>query len=208
MKTLKSLFDRNQGWADAIKKDNPHFFSQLSAQQTPDYLWIGCSDSRVPANQIVDLPPGEVFVHRNIANVVVHTDLNCLSVVQFAVEVLKVKHIIICGHYKGIDERLREQIVTREISIGDYVLSGGELAAAVLADGIIRLIPGVLNNETSALTDSFQDNLLAPPVYTRPAVYNNWKVPEVLTSGNLKAIEEWRHEKSILRTKEKRPDLL
>ncbi|MDG2370824.1 MAG: tRNA (guanosine(37)-N1)-methyltransferase TrmD [Flavobacteriales bacterium] len=116
--------------------------------------------------------------------------------------------IIICGHYKGIDERLREQIVTREISIGDYVLSGGELAAAVLADGIIRLIPGVLNNETSALTDSFQDNLLAPPVYTRPAVYNNWKVPEVLTSGNLKAIEEWRHEKSILRTKEKRPDLL
>jgi tRNA (guanine37-N1)-methyltransferase len=116
--------------------------------------------------------------------------------------------IIICGHYKGIDERLREQIVTREISIGDYVLSGGELAAAVLADGIIRLIPGVLNNETSALTDSFQDNLLAPPVYTRPAVYNNWKVPEVLTSGNLKAIEEWRHEKSILRTKDKRPDLL
>ena len=116
--------------------------------------------------------------------------------------------IIICGHYKGIDERLRENIVTREISIGDYVLSGGELAAAVLADGIIRLIPGVLNNETSALTDSFQDNLLAPPVYTRPAMYNNWKVPEILTSGNLKAIEEWRHEKSILRTKQKRPDLL
>ena len=116
--------------------------------------------------------------------------------------------IIICGHYKGIDERLRENIITREISIGDYVLSGGELAAAVLADGIIRLIPGVLNNETSALTDSFQDDLLAPPVYTRPAVYNDWKVPEILTSGNLKAIEEWRHEKSILRTKQKRPDLL
>ena len=116
--------------------------------------------------------------------------------------------IIICGHYKGVDQRLRENIVTREISIGDYVLSGGELAAAVLADGIIRLIPGVLNNETSALTDSFQDNLLAPPVYTRPAVYNNWKVPEILTSGNLKAIEEWRHEKSILRTEQKRPDLL
>jgi tRNA (guanine37-N1)-methyltransferase len=116
--------------------------------------------------------------------------------------------IIICGHYKGVDERLRENIVTREISIGDYVLSGGELAAAVLADGIIRLIPGVLNNETSALTDSFQDNLLAPPVYTRPAIYNNWKVPEILTSGNLKAIEEWRHEKSILRTEQKRPDLL
>ena len=116
--------------------------------------------------------------------------------------------IIICGHYKGIDERLRENIITREISIGDYVLSGGELAAAVLADGIIRLIPGVLNNEASALTDSFQDDLLAPPVYTRPAVYNDWKVPEILTSGSLKAIEEWRHEKSILRTKQKRPELL
>ena len=99
MKTLKHLFDKNLAWATAIKEKHPDFFSQLSKQQTPDYLWIGCSDSRVPANQIVDLPPGEVFVHRNIANVVVHSDLNCLSVIQFAVEVLKVKHIIICGHY-------------------------------------------------------------------------------------------------------------
>ena len=116
--------------------------------------------------------------------------------------------IIICGHYKGIDERLREHIITKEISIGDYVLSGGELAAAVLVDSIIRLIPGVLNNETSALTDSFQDNLLAPPVYTRPSNYNGWKVPDILTSGNLKAIEKWRHEQSISRTKDRRPDLL
>lgn len=115
--------------------------------------------------------------------------------------------IIICGHYKGIDERIREHIITMEISIGDYVLSGGELAAAVLADSIIRLIPGVLNDETSALTDSFQDNLLAPPVYTRPAEYKGWKVPEILTSGNLKAIEEWRMEKSIEKTKNRRPDL-
>ena len=115
--------------------------------------------------------------------------------------------IIICGHYKGIDERVREHIVTMEISIGDYVLSGGELAAAVLTDSIIRLIPGVLNDETSALTDSFQDNLLAPPVYTRPAEYKGWKVPEILTSGNLKAIEEWRMEKSIEKTKNRRPDL-
>ena len=115
--------------------------------------------------------------------------------------------IIICGHYKGIDERIREHIITMEISIGDYVLSGGELAAAVLADSIIRLIPGVLNDETSALTDSFQDNLLAPPVYTRPAEYKGWKVPEILTSGNLKAIEEWRMEKSIEKTKKRRPDL-
>ncbi|MFT7387276.1 MAG: carbonic anhydrase [Candidatus Endobugula sp.] len=99
MKTLKHLFDRNEEWADAIKLEQPDFFSQLSTQQSPEYLWIGCSDSRVPANQIVNLLPGEVFVHRNIANVVVHTDLNCLSVVQFAVEVLKVKHIIVCGHY-------------------------------------------------------------------------------------------------------------
>ncbi len=99
MKILKNLFDNNRAWANRIKDKDPEFFSRLSQQQAPDYLWIGCSDSRVPANQIVDLPPGEVFVHRNIANVVVHTDLNCLSVIQYAVEVLKVKHIIVCGHY-------------------------------------------------------------------------------------------------------------
>ncbi|OUS26458.1 carbonic anhydrase [Gammaproteobacteria bacterium 45_16_T64] len=99
MKTLKHLFDRNLAWADDIKQSNPEFFSKLSKQQAPEYLWIGCSDSRVPANQIVNLPPGEIFVHRNIANVVVHTDLNCLSVIHYAVEVLKVKHIMVCGHY-------------------------------------------------------------------------------------------------------------
>ncbi len=99
MSSLQHLFDKNLEWADGLKKKNPEFFSQLSHQQNPEYLWIGCSDSRVPANQIVDLPPGEVFVHRNIANVVVHTDLNCLSVIQYAVDVLKVKHIIVCGHY-------------------------------------------------------------------------------------------------------------
>jgi tRNA (guanine37-N1)-methyltransferase len=117
------------------------------------------------------------------------------------------KVILLCGHYKGVDERLREHIVSREISIGDYVLSGGELAAAVLVDAIVRLIPGVLNDETSALTDSFQDDLLAPPVYTRPADYRGWKVPEVLLSGNSGAIEKWRHEQSLLRTKQRRPDL-
>jgi tRNA (guanine37-N1)-methyltransferase len=121
---------------------------------------------------------------------------------------LKKNIILLCGHYKGIDERLREHIITKEISIGSYVLSGGELPAAVLVDAIGRLIPGVLNDETSALTDSFQDNLLAPPVYTRPADYNGWKVPDVLLSGNDKIIEEWRYQQSVERTKARRPDLL
>ncbi|HEY6160758.1 MAG TPA: tRNA (guanosine(37)-N1)-methyltransferase TrmD [Bacteroidia bacterium] len=116
--------------------------------------------------------------------------------------------IILCGHYKGVDERVREHFITREISIGDYVLSGGELAAAVLCDAVIRLIPGVMSDETSALSDSFQDDLLAPPVYTRPADFRGWKVPEVLLSGHPKKIEEWRHEQSLKRTKERRPDLL
>lgn len=120
---------------------------------------------------------------------------------------LKENLLLICGHYKGIDERIRQQFVTKEISIGDYVLSGGELAAAVLVDSIGRLLPGVLNDETSALTDSFQDNLLAPPVYTRPVDFRGWKVPDVLMSGDHKKIEEWRYEQSQQRTQERRPDL-
>ncbi|MCP9752763.1 tRNA (guanosine(37)-N1)-methyltransferase TrmD [Ferruginibacter sp. HRS2-29] len=121
---------------------------------------------------------------------------------------LKNNLLMICGHYKGIDQRVRDHFITREISIGDYVLSGGELAAAVLTDAIGRLIPGVLNDESSALTDSFQDNLLAPPVYTRPEVFRGWGIPDVLKSGNHKLIEEWRHEQSVQRTTERRPDLL
>lgn len=121
---------------------------------------------------------------------------------------LKENIIILCGHYKGVDQRVRDQFITREISIGDYVLSGGELAAAVLCDAVIRLIPGVLGNETSALTDSFQDNLLAPPIYTKPREYKGMKVPEVLFSGNFAEIEKWREEQAYLRTKERRPDLL
>ena len=115
--------------------------------------------------------------------------------------------LIICGHYKGIDQRIRDHFITREISIGDYVLSGGELAAAVVVDAIGRLLPGVLNNETSALFDSFQDNLLAPPVYTRPADFRGWKIPDILLSGDLKKIDDWRHEQSLLRTSQRRPDL-
>jgi tRNA (guanine37-N1)-methyltransferase len=120
---------------------------------------------------------------------------------------LKKNLLLICGHYKGIDQRVRDHYITREISIGDYVLSGGELAAAVLVDAVVRLIPGVMNDETSALTDSFQDALLAPPVYTRPAEFNGFKVPEVLTSGNFKAIEEWRMNEAIQKTAQRRPDL-
>jgi tRNA (guanine37-N1)-methyltransferase len=121
---------------------------------------------------------------------------------------LKENLLLICGHYKGIDDRIREHYVTMEISIGDYVLSGGELAAAVIIDAIGRLIPGVLNDETSALTDSFQDNLLSPPVYTRPADFKGWKVPDILLSGDLKKIDEWRHQQALERTGQRRPDLL
>lgn len=136
-------------------------------------------------------PDGETF-NQGLAN-------------QFS---LKNNLLLICGHYKGIDQRVRDHFITKEISIGDYVLSGGELAAAVLVDAIGRLIPGVLNDETSALSDSFQDNLLAPPVYSRPESFRDWKVPPILLSGNHAKIEEWRHEQALQRTKERRPDLL
>ncbi|MFT4942572.1 MAG: tRNA (guanine37-N1)-methyltransferase [Patiriisocius sp.] len=121
---------------------------------------------------------------------------------------LKGNIIILCGHYKGVDQRVRDQFITREISVGDYVLSGGELAAAIVCDSVIRLIPGVLGNETSALTDSFQDGLLAPPTYTRPAEYKGWKVPDVLLSGHGANIEKWREDEAYKNTKKRRPDLL
>src|ERR1700712_2372879 len=146
----------------------------------------------VAYDEIVFLTPdGEPFVQKTA---------NQLS--------LKNNLLLICGHYKGIDERIRTHYITKEISIGDYVLSGGELAAAVLVDTIGRLIPGVLYDETSALLDSFQDGLLAPPVFTRPADFRGWKVPEILLSGDPKKIDEWRYEESLKRTKERRPDLL
>ncbi len=143
-------------------------------------------------DEVVYMTPDGETLNQKIAN-------------QFS---LKNNIIIICGHYKGIDERLRQLYVTREISIGDYVLSGGELAAAVFVDAIGRLLPGVLNDETSALTDSFQDGLLSPPVYTRPEEFRGVKVPDVLLSGHEKNIQEWRHEKALERTKQRRPDLL
>lgn len=116
--------------------------------------------------------------------------------------------IILCGHYKGIDQRIRENLITMEFSIGDYVITGGELAAAIITDSIVRVIPGAISDETSALSDSFQDNLLAPPVYTRPSEFNGWKVPDILLSGNTKEIEKWNHEKSVEKTQNLRPDLL
>lgn len=148
--------------------------------------------SERPYDEIIYLTPDGKTFHQRIANT--------LS--------LKENVMMICGHYKGIDQRIRDLYVTLEISIGDYVLSGGELAAAIVVDSIGRLIPGVLNDETSALTDSHQDNLLAPPVYTRPAEYQGLAVPEVLLSGNFKLIEEWRQEQALQRTAERRPDLL
>ncbi len=140
---------------------------------------------------IYTTPDGELFEQRTA---------NHLS--------LKENIIILCGHYKGVDQRIRDHFVTREISIGDYVLTGGELAAAIMVDSIVRLIPGSISDETSALTDSFQDNLLSPPVYTRPAEYNGWKVPDILLSGNDKQVEQWKEEQAYKITKERRPDLL
>src|SRR5690554_6668618 len=140
---------------------------------------------------IFTTPDGEVFT-QSVAN-----KLSLLNNI-----------IILCGHYKGIDFRVREHLITREISIGDFVLTGGELAAAMIADAVVRLIPGVIGDEQSALSDSFQDGLLAPPVYTRPSEYKGWKVPEVLLSGHEKKIQEWRHEQAVVRTKKLRADLL
>jgi tRNA (guanine37-N1)-methyltransferase len=148
--------------------------------------------SQVLYDEVIYLTPDGERLHQGIAN-------------QLS---MRKNLLLICGHYKGIDERVREHFVTREISIGDYVLSGGELAAAVLVDALGRLLPGVLNDETSALFDSFQDDLLAPPVYTRPADFRGWKVPEVLLSGDPKKIDEWRHDESLKRTRARRPDLL
>jgi len=148
--------------------------------------------SKTSYDEVIFLTPDGELLNQKIAN-------------QFST---KQNLLIICGHYKGIDERIRTHFITREISIGDYVLSGGELAAMALTDAIVRLIPGVLNDETSALSDSYQDNLLSPPVYTRPADFRGWKVPDVLLSGNDKEIAQWRYEQAVERTRQRRPGML
>lgn len=191
-----------------VNMHNLKAYSNFKHQQVDDYQYGGgagmvlmiepianCIEqlrSKTPYDEIIYLTPDGETLNQNMANT--------LSLNQ--------NLLLLCGHYKGVDERIREHFITKEISIGDYVLSGGELAALILVDTLGRLLPGVLNDETSALTDSFQDNLLAPPVYTRPAEYNEWKVPDILLSGNDKAIEEWRYQKSVERTQEKRKDIL
>ncbi|NIG51886.1 tRNA (guanosine(37)-N1)-methyltransferase TrmD [Chitinophaga sp. Cy-1792] len=183
-------------------------YSTLKHQQVDDYQFgggagmvmmlepiVNCIESlkaKVEYDEIIYMTPDGETLNQKMANT--------LS--------MKGNLMILCGHYKGIDQRIRDHFITKEISIGDFVLSGGELGAAVLVDAIGRLLPGVLNDETSALFDSFQDNLLAPPVYTRPTEFRGWKVPDVLLSGDHRKIDEWRHQQALDRTKERRPDLL
>ena len=177
-------------------------------QKSIDDYQFGGGAGMVMMIEPIDLCISKLKDERNYDEVIYMTpDGNTLN--QGIANELSLKEniIILCGHYKGVDQRVRDLFITREISIGDFVLSGGELAANVLCDAVIRLIPGVLNNETSALTDSFQDDLLAPPVYTRPAEYKGVKVPEVLSSGNFPKIEEWREDQAHQRTQERRPDL-
>jgi len=182
-------------------------YSQNKHRTTDDYAFGGGA-GMVMMIEPIDLCITKLKSERNYDEVIYMSPDGELLTQSIANQLsLKQNLIILCGHYKGVDERVREHLITREISIGNYVLSGGELAAAVVSDAIIRLIPGVLSDETSALTDSFQDGLIAPPVYTRPAEYKGWKVPEVLLSGHEAKIEQWRQEKALERTTERRPGL-
>jgi len=182
-------------------------YSQNKHRTTDDYAFGGGA-GMVMMIEPIDLCITKLKSERNYDEVIYMSPDGELLTQSIANQLsLKQNLIILCGHYKGVDERVREHLITREISIGNYVLSGGELAAAVVSDAIIRLIPGVLSDETSALTDSFQDGLIAPSVYTRPAEYKGWKVPEVLLSGHEAKIEQWRQEKALERTRERRPGL-
>lgn len=191
-----------------IHLHNLRDFSESKQKQVDDYQFGGGAGMVLMAEPISKCI--EQLISERKYDEIIYTTPDGKTFNQKTANQLSMKKniIILCGHYKGIDQRIRDLYITSEISIGDYVLSGGELAAAVIADAIIRLIPGVLNDETSALTDSFQDDLLAPPVYTRPEEFKGLKVPEVLLSGNHKNIDEWRMEQSLQRTKERRPDLL
>jgi tRNA (guanine37-N1)-methyltransferase len=183
-------------------------YSSDKHQKIDDYQFGGGS-GMVLMIEPIDNCIRELKKHNNYDEIILMTPDAILLDQKISNRLSTLKNIIIiCGHYKGVDQRVRDNLITMELSIGNYVLSGGELPAAVLCDSIIRLIPGVLNNETSALTDSFQDNLLAPPVYTRPSIYNNIKVPELLLSGDKTKIEDWREKKSIEKTNKLRPEML
>ena len=182
-------------------------YSTSKHKTTDDYAFGGGA-GMVMMIEPIDLCISKLKSERTYDDVIYMSPDGQLLTQSLANELsLKQNLILLCGHYKGVDERVREHLITREISIGNFVLSGGELAAAVVADSVIRLIPGVLSDESSALTDSFQDGLVAAPVYTRPADYKGWKVPEILLSGHQAKIDEWRHEKAVTRTTERRPDL-
>jgi tRNA (guanine37-N1)-methyltransferase len=197
---------KDKGLAEIIIH-NIRDYSLKKHSNTDDYPYGGGAGmvmSAEPISRCIEKLKGE----RNYDEIIFMTPdgetLNQNMVNAFS---LQSNLMILAGHYKGVDERIREHYITKEISIGDYVLTGGELPAAILSDAIIRVIPGVIGDETSALTDSFQDGLLSPPVYTRPSEYKGWKVPEILLSGDTKKVEEWRHEEALKRTKERRPDL-
>lgn len=191
-----------------IHVHNIRDFSTDKHKKTDDYAFSG------GAGMVMTIQPIEAAINhlksqRNYDEII-YTSPDGEMFQQGTANELSLKQniIILCGHYKGVDQRVRDHLITREISIGDYVLTGGEMAAAVMVDSIVRLLPGSISDETSALTDSFQDNLLSPPVYTRPADYNGWKVPNILLSGNDKQIEKWKEEQAYKITKERRPDLL
>ena len=198
---------QDKGLAEVVVHDLREF-STSKQRQLDDYAYGGGA-GMVMMIEPIDLCISKLKAERDYDEVIYMTPDGELLNQGIANELsLKGNLILLCGHYKGVDERVREHFITREISIGNYVLSGGELAAAVVADAIIRLLPGVLSDETSALTDSFQDDLVAPPVYTRPAEYKGMVVPEVLLSGHQAKIEEWRYEQSVVRTRARRPGLL
>ncbi len=191
-----------------VQVHNLRDYTQYKQKQVDDYVYGGGAGMVLMIEPLVNCIE-QLQQQRSYNDIIYMTpDGNTLTQQMCNSFSLQENIMIICGHYKGIDERVREHFVTKEISIGDYVLSGGELAAAVLVDSIGRLIPGVLNDETSALTDSFQDNLLAPPVYSRPESFRGWQVPDVLLSGNHTAIDQWRYNIALERTQQRRPDLL
>ena len=191
-----------------IHVHNIRDFSNDKRKRTDDYAFSG------GAGMVMTIQPIEAAIEhlksQRAYDEIIYTSPDGEQFAQGVANQLSLKEniLILCGHYKGVDQRIRDHFITREISIGDYVLTGGELAAAVITDSIVRLIPGVISDETSALTDSFQDNLLSPPVYTRPADYKGWKIPEILLSGNDKKIDEWKEQQAYKRTKKLRPDLL